>query len=169
VKITGILVPQDEEKRIQKVEFESGDIDAMRAYIHGPLEVVNFDNPPTTIWCDEEAKFKDGWRPNRRVTLLLWVHSSAFRGFEVIAGDVLLTGRADKNGDTTSVSDQLLKLLFKLNALRIEVQTEKNGPWDTNGQWYSDWESAYIAAVHLAERWSLVKEVRVVEVEQPSS
>lgn len=168
MQITGILIPQDEEKRIQKVYFESGNVEIMRNYIHGPLEIVNFDNPPTTIWCDEEAKFKQGWRPNRRITLLLWVHSSAFRNFEVIAGDVLLTGHADENGNTMGAPDQLLKLMFERNALRIEVQTKEDGPWNTNGQWYSDWESAYIDAVQLAERWSLVKEVRVVDAEQQS-
>lgn len=167
MKITGILVPQDDEQPLQKVEFERGDIRTMQGYVGGTFDVIDIDNPPASIWFDDEGKIKAEWTPNRRATLMLWVHSSAFRNFDVVAGNALLTGPPDKNGDTTSAPDHLLKLLFERCTLKVEVQTEEDGPWNGNEQWFADWESAYIYAVQLAERWSLVKEVRVVEVEQP--
>ncbi|MCA1565855.1 MAG: DUF3846 domain-containing protein [Acidobacteria bacterium] len=162
MKIRGILVPQDEEKPLSVVEFEQGDIRAMQGYVGGTFDVIDIDRPPASIWVNDEGKLIQGWTPNRRATILLWIHASDFRGKDVIAGDALITGRPNDDGDTLGVPHELGKLLFEASAYRIEVQTEEGGPWTGNKMVYPDWFITYVAAAHLIHHWHSVVHVRVV-------
>lgn len=55
------------------------------------------------------------------------------------------------------------------NSYAVEVQTDSSGKWCGNAARYTTEEGAQVAGQDLANRWMLVREMRVVESDdQPS-
>lgn len=54
------------------------------------------------LWVDEEGKLKDGWEPNLPATAILYRHGRR----DLVAGTALLTGGADRDGNTLGISDE---------------------------------------------------------------
>lgn len=160
--IKGILVHADETKPAEQVEFEQGDLKAMQRYVGGYIQMVEAFRPDCTFVMNEEGKVH-GLDLNRRATLLLWTHHAEFRGQDVLNGDVLLIGPPDeKSGETQSVPDELVELLFNTEQYRYLVKTIGEEGWHKNGVTYDDWVAAYNGAQDLARRWALVEKVKVV-------
>lgn len=162
MEITGVHIPADMEKPIERVTFEVGDISTMQRYVGGNFEGQNIDRPSARLWFNAEGKFADAWEINRRATWLLWIHKSEFCRMDVIAGDALLTGPADSTGRTMSVPDELIKLLFETSRFTVEAQTRKDGPWHGSGFEFASWEQAYQAGIALTARQTHVRHVRIV-------
>jgi hypothetical protein len=164
MKITGILVPEDMDKSLERIEFEQGDIETMQGHVGGNFQLVEINRPNCTLWSGMEAKSCDGWEINRRATLLLWLHATQFRRMDSVAGDAFITGPADPRGNTMSVPEQLVKLLFDTSRFKAEVQTEQDGGWYGNALApdFTNWVEAYNYALQLADRLPSVLHVRVV-------
>lgn len=160
--IKAVLVPADEDKDIELVEIEQGNLEPIKQYVGGWVQMVEGFRPDITFALNEEGKVY-GLPLNRRATLMIWTHHSAFRNRDVLAGDVLILGPADeRTGDPVGVPDELIDLLFNTERYRYLVKTYGENSWNGNGVTYTDWLSAYNGAQSLARRWTLVEEVRVV-------
>lgn len=55
----------------------------------------------------------------KRILLLpLWCHNDRYRGMDAIAGDVVLAGRPDDEGDSQGCPDELIDLLFNTSTYK---------------------------------------------------
>lgn len=158
--ITAIVIPVDPEQSLRREQLSPSDVDAYRAVVGGPLQLVAFDRPPAALYVNEEGKV-DGLNVNARATVLTWVHNSNLRGHDVIVGDALLVGPPDPHGDDTSVPDKYLRLLFSPGRFVVEVQVHGDERWYGNDQVFGDVFRAYAAGIDLAQRWTHVVHVRV--------
>lgn len=159
--INGILVPVDEEKPVELVELEAGDFRAIQSFVGGTFQCLDLERPDATLFISDEGKI-NGSELNRRSTIMLWVHDSRFREQDTVAGDALILGTPDQDGNTQSVPDVLVNLLFHTAEYRYLVQTNGSDEWNGNGVRCANWLEAYSEALKLAQRWSLVQEVTVV-------
>lgn len=160
--IKGILIPADEAKDIELIEFDSHDLKALQGYVGGWVEIVKGFRPDINFAFNEESKVH-GLPLNRRGTLMLWTHHSAFRNHDALAGDVVIMGPGDdESGEWTGVPDELVELLFNTERYRYLVKTYNEASWNGNGVTYTSWVDAYNGAQSLAHRWTLVEEVKVV-------
>ncbi|WP_100503994.1 DUF3846 domain-containing protein [Mycobacteroides abscessus] len=160
--IKGVLIPADEDKPIELVEFDQSDLKAMQGYVGGWIQAVEGFRPPCTFIMNEEGKVNN-LPLNRRGTLALWVHHAEFIDRDVLVGDVLLVGPADEEtGDQLGVPDELVELLFNTEKYRYLVKTIGENGWHGNGIVLDDPWKAYNDALGLARRWTLVERVRVV-------
>ncbi|SIC59005.1 DUF3846 domain-containing protein [Mycobacteroides abscessus] len=160
--IKGILIPADELQDIKTVEIDSASDVAIQAHVGGTFGVTDLFNPAASLHWNDDGRML-GLPLNRRATLMLWVHHSAFRGHDALLGDVLLLGPADEEtGDSLPVPDELDRLLFHTDQYRYLVKTIGEKSWNGNGVTYDNWVDAYNGALSLAKRWTLVEEVTVV-------
>jgi len=159
--LTAIVIPVDPAQPIRQQQLDKNDLDAYRQIVGGNLEVINFVSPPASLYLNEEGKL-EGLAFNHRATVLLWVHNSAYRDRDVIVGSAFILGPPDRRGDDTSAPDELLELLLDTQRYRIQVRTEGSSGWHGNELVFTDWFAAYQWVLDLAQRWTLVQEVRVI-------
>lgn len=104
------------ENQIKAVKIQSnGKVDViditptlenMQAQVGGLIQVVDF-SPSLTAWMDEEGKLKS--KPVNLAATKVWEFYFGFS--DVLAGDVLFTGGADDNGESTSISDRDISMI----------------------------------------------------------
>lgn len=162
MKITGILIPEDVDEPMERVKFDRGDIKKMQGYIGGNFAVTDLERPASSLWYGDESKLVDGWQINRRATNLLWIGNSAFYRYDVIAGDAILTGPPDKSGNTTSVPDELITLLFEAYSYRVEFQFNGEDDWKDTPDRFGDWEMACLFAIRLRGLFPETEHVQVL-------
>lgn len=158
--VKALFIPVDEDLPLEIREFAS--LKDYQEAVGGNIEVLDIDRPAATIFINEEGKNLH-LDTNRRATMLLWLHLSRFRGMDVLAGDVVVAGQPDEEGDTQDVPQELLDLLFNTTNYKVEVTTiSEPNTWSGNQARYDSWLKAYMAGLSLAERWAMVDNVRVV-------
>ncbi len=158
--VKGIFIPTDDEQPLEIREFD-GLHDYQQA-VGGLIEAMDIDRPSATLFINEEGKIH-GLERNRRATLILWLHLTRWRGADVLAGDVVVIGQPDDEGETQDVPQELVDLLFNTENYKVEVNTlDDLTAWNGNQRRYSDWMQAYMAGLSLADRWYAVNHVRVV-------
>ena len=159
--ITAIVIPVDPGQPIRLQQIEPTDLDAYQQIIGGNLQIISLDRPPAAMYLNEEGKL-NGMRVNHRATALAWVHNSDFRGNDVIVGPALIVGPADREGDDTSVPEDLTDLLTGTEQYRVQLWAENELRWSSDTQTFTDWPEAYRHALHLAETRYGILHVRVV-------
>ncbi|MBB4910537.1 DUF3846 domain-containing protein [Actinophytocola algeriensis] len=159
--ITAIVIPVELDQPIRQQQLNQHDLDAYRQLVGGHLELVHFVRPPAGMYINDEGKL-DGLPLNHRATALLWAHNSAFRNRDVIVGPAFVVGPADRRGDDTSAPTDLVELLFSTERYRAQVQTGDSSNWYGNELVFTDWLAAYQYVLDLADRWTLVQEVRII-------
>jgi hypothetical protein len=162
--ITAIVLPADMEQPIRQEQIEPADLDAYQRLVGGNLEVVNLDRPPASLYFNDEGKLLD-LPVNPRATVVLWVHNSAFRGQDVIAGDAFIVGPVDRNANDRTVPEELVTLLFSTQRFRVLIRIEDDEQFYGNLTVFNDWFGAYVNAAELAQRLAQVEDVQVVGVE----
>ena len=162
--IKGIHVPADEDKPLELVEFDQGNIKAIQHYVGGWFQFVDVERPGASIACNEEGKVH-GLPLNRRATLIWWTGWTAARQVDALMGDCLIVGLPDEEeGNTQSVPDELVDLLFHQGQFKYEVQVIGEDGWHGNQIVLGDVFEAFNNGLALAERWSKVTNVRVVSI-----
>ena len=159
--ITAIAIPADISQPLRRVEIRPGESLVYRYLVGGNLEVVSLDLPPASLYVNEEGKLK-GLPINHRATSVLWMHSPVFRDKDIIAGDAFIVGPVDEHGNDLSAPPELQALLLDTSSYCAEVKTYGDERWYTNRLVFDSWELAYAYALDLADRWTLVEEIRVV-------
>jgi len=76
------------------------------------VEPVEIDDDGTTMWINEEGKYC-GVETNEKAT---WLADKRIMHGDRIMGDVLFTGGADEDGETTSLSEAWAERLRDFNA-----------------------------------------------------
>jgi Domain of unknown function (DUF3846) len=95
-----------------EVEIHDGipTLEQMQATVGGYIEAVEIGD--AIMWVNEEGKLS-GLTPNNIATDLAEPGRWIFEG-DYIAGDVLLTGLADDDGETTGLSASWIETLSKV-------------------------------------------------------
>lgn len=75
--------------------------------VGGYVEAIDFSH--YTMWCNEEGKLSNEPKKNVIATIL---YQSAFNTQDWIAGDVILTGLPDAEGNTRGLSQMDSEILF---------------------------------------------------------
>ncbi|WP_440220891.1 DUF3846 domain-containing protein [Dietzia sp. MNB45] len=106
--ITGLFIPCDGELPIEEVTLEGGDYRLIKGLIGGLFQVVEVPNHPASFFVDEEGMLKT-LPVNNRGTLLLWelcfdMHVNLL----ILLGNVLVLGKPDAVGNTTSAPQDLI-------------------------------------------------------------
>lgn len=162
--IKGVYVPYDEEQALEVVEIHQGNIKAIQHYVGGYFEVVPLEDPEASVFCDEEGKV-NGRLLNRRATLVWWTYWPAARNVDILAGDVLILGGVDGEGNTLGCPDELIDLLVtNPGPFKYQVQVTGEDGWHSNQRVLEDRFDAFNDALALAERWLKVERTRVVPV-----
>ena len=158
--VTGIVIPH--ETRLEIFTHEFSDLASYQAAVGGYIEPVTIERPRMTIFANEEGKVQQ-LPINRRATYLWWLHSPSVRGHDILVGDVALIGSRGGAGSTTSLPADFIELLLETASYRIEVRTiTEPKDWYGNQARFETYFEAGIYAINLAERWSQVRDVRVV-------
>jgi hypothetical protein len=159
--INSIVIPADEILDVRQDEIGASHLADYQRLVDGLIEHVSLDQPPSSMYFNEEGKLR-GLPQNRRATLLLWMHNPMFRYADVVAGDALVVGPVDSTGHDTNASDELLQTIFQAKRFRAEVRTHDDGDWHVNQHRFDNWVDAYSYVLSLGWRWRSLADVRVV-------
>jgi hypothetical protein len=161
LRINSVVIPADEDEPLRQGDIGVANTSEYREIVGGYLEAVSLDSPSSTLYVNEQGKLND-LPINPRATMLLRAHQPALRFFDYIAGDALLTGPVDEQGDDTNVPDEFVNMFFQARRFRAEVQTFGDPGWYGNQLHFDSWTDAYGYVLNLAQRWTQVEDVRVV-------
>lgn len=157
-----LIIPADLDVLVQTMELEQGDIKTMQGIVDGRFQVLELEAQKASMFVNEEGK-NIGLKMNQRATMLLWLSDSVWRFQDVVAGNVFIIGPPDDEGDSTSVPQELVDLLFSTEKYKGEVTTlSDEDSWSSNSLEFTDYWDAAHSVLELASRWQLVKEARVV-------
>lgn len=97
-------------KEVDSVEYET-----LYEAVNGLVELVSI-NEDIDMWLNEEGKL-NGLEPNVLATLLF---NKVFPTFDVIMGNIIITGGADEEGNTVGLSDASIIDIFAMLQDAIE-------------------------------------------------
>jgi len=97
------------DNKIEVMEVEQIEYDTLYEAVNGLVELVSI-NEDIDMWLNEEGKV-NGLEPNIIASLL---YNKVFPNFDVIMGDVVITGGADDEGNTVGLSDQSIQDVMAL-------------------------------------------------------
>jgi len=156
--VEGFFIPADIGDPIERTSVPLNDYRARQELVGGLFTVLDFIEPPATLYCGDEAILQ-GRAPNARASLLLSMHNFVHRNYTVIFGDGFLVGPADDDGNDTPVPEELTRMLTD-PAPKV-VGAKVDGNWVTRGKLYPSWIDAYSSALRLARAIPDIQDVRV--------
>lgn len=159
--INSIVIPADRAQPLAQSELIAASLDDYQQLVGGLIQKVPLEQPPASMYLNEEGKLHS-LPINNRATMLLWMHNRAFRYEDIIVGDAFLVGRADKRGVDTNVPDEYVERLFEARQFRVEVQARGDSGWHQDGAYLDQWTSAYAYALAVVEQRDQVADVRIV-------
>jgi hypothetical protein len=158
--INSIVIPADDEQPLRQSELPREGLADRQQLVGGYIQGVDVGDPPGRLYFNEEGKYMD-LPPNKRATLLLWVHNPAFRHQDVIVGDAFLVGPAKRSADS-GVPDEYVQALFNATSFRVELRSPGATEWQAHPERFDDWATAYEHAVGWSEAPRDTLTVRVV-------
>lgn len=144
--INSIVIPADDEQPLQQNELLTGGLADRQQLVGGFIQAVNLGEPPGRLYFNEDGK-QMGLPPNKRATLLLWVHNPAFRHQDLIVGDALVVGPVGRWSTDTSAPDEYVRALFEATGFHVEVRPYGDAEWHEHPERFDDWIQAYEHAV----------------------
>lgn len=159
--ISAIVIPAHSGQAPRLQEIAPSDLNARQTLVGGHIEAVNLYEPDGTLYINEEGKLI-GLRPNPRATALLWVHNKQLRGSEWLAGDAVLVGPPDNEGNDKTAPQELVDIITKTQRFHVEEQTTAEEAWH-NSRFFRSWYAAYRYAAIRAWGNGEVTDVRVIE------
>lgn len=158
--VIGVIIPHDGQLAIRQETFAS--LHDYQKAVGGYIEAVSIEQPAMVLFANEEGKIQ-GLPVNRPATFLWWLLVPQARHRDVLRGNVVLVGPADKAGQSTDVPEEMRQLLFDARSFKVEVQTTDNhDTWSGNRQVFGDYFAAAASGLSLSDRWTAVERVRVV-------
>jgi len=97
------------DNRVEIQEVESIEYETLSTAVNGMIELVSI-NEDIDMWLNEEGKII-GLEPNIVATMLFY---KAFSQFDIVMGDVIITGGSDDEGNTVGLSDASIIDIFAM-------------------------------------------------------
>ena len=148
---------------VELVEIKPSDLGAYQRYVGGHLELVKLDDPEAGIYLHSEGKL-EGLELNQRATSLSWVHNSAMRGVDVIVGDTLLVGGANRNGDDLSVPKYFRDIMFTEGRVTLRYKRNQIRGWVKSDVLFAQWDQAYHFGASFMHQTPEITRLQVVPV-----
>jgi hypothetical protein len=145
LRINSIVIPADENQSLQRGELPREGLTERQQLVGGLIQGINLDEPAARLYCNEDGKYM-GLPPNKRATLLLWMHNPRFRGQDFIVGDAFVVGPAKRSADS-SVPDEYVQTLFEATSFHVELKPPGSDEWQQHPQPFDDWVTAYENAI----------------------
>ena len=103
----GMIITAD--RSVEIVEFDEADTyNTLRGAVEGLIECVYLSNLGVDMWINEEGKI-NGSSLNEFATML---YMDEYGANDLIFGNVILTGTADEQGNTTTLTQEhLIRLI----------------------------------------------------------
>ena len=146
LRINSIVIPADDEQSLQQSPLLAGGLADRQQLVGGSIQAVNLGEPRARLYFNEEGK-QIGLTPNKRATLLLWVHNPAFRGMDFIVGDAFVVGPVGRGSTDTSAPGEYVQTLFEATRFHVEVRPYGDAEWQEHPERFDDWIRAYEHAV----------------------
>lgn len=103
--------------QVESIEYET-----LSTAVNGMIELVSISED-IDMWLNEEGKFI-GLEPNVIATILFY---RAFSRFDLVMGDVIITGGSDDEGKTIGLSDEsIIDIMTMLQEGIQEANKENN-------------------------------------------
>lgn len=125
--VTGVHIPARITHPIVVREFN--DLADYQAGVGGMIEAVDLRRIDVTMYANEEGLLR-GLEFNPRATMLWWYWVPEARQKAMIAGDVVLVGWPDREGNSTNLPDEMLTIIKQAESFRIEVQWREGDSWE---------------------------------------
>ena len=105
-------------KQVESIEYET-----LSTAVNGMIELVSISED-IDMWLNEEGKLI-GLEPNVIATMLFY---QAFSKFDLVMGDVIITGGSDDEGNTVGLSDSsIIDIMSMLqNGIEEAIKEEDN-------------------------------------------
>lgn len=159
--VQAIVVPADISEPIRLQQLDDHDAGAYRRIVGGSFDAVDLFDPRASMYFIDDSD--DVLLMNHRLSMLLWMHNSRYRGMHAFAGDGLIVGPPDHEGNDQDAPAELIELLFKTEQFVVEAKRPGVPGWYSSQNPLSTWVDAYRLALKLALEWSLaITDVRVV-------
>jgi hypothetical protein len=97
------------DNKVEIKEVESIEYETLSTAVNGMVELVSI-NEDVDMWLNEEGKII-GLEPNI-IASLIW--NRVFPNFDIVMGDVIITGGADDAGNTVGLSDESIQDVMSL-------------------------------------------------------
>jgi hypothetical protein len=149
LRINSIVIPADDEQPMRQNQLLMGGLADRQQIVGGFIQAVDLGEPPARLYFNEDGKQME-LPPNKRATLLLWVHNPAFRQQDFIVGDAFVVGPVGRRSTDMSVPDEYVQTLFQATRFHVEVRPYGDPEWHEHPERFDDWVTAYEHAV----RWS---------------
>ena len=143
--INTIVIPADDEQPLRQGELPREGLVERQQFVGGLIQPVDLAGPAARLYSNEEGKLM-GLPPNKRATLLLWVHNPRFRYADFIVGDAFLVGPVERSADS-NVPDEYLRALFEGSRFRVDLKLRDGTDWHEHPERFDDWVTAYEHAV----------------------
>lgn len=161
LRINSVILPAADQEPVRQHELGVSSINEYQQLVGGLVQPLRLERPAMTLYCHEEGKLLD-LPLNHRATLLLWAHNPAFRYRDLVVGDAFLVGQPDEHGLDTDVPDELVKVLFETQSVRVDIQLEGEAAPQPGQVRFDRWTEAYAYALSVTHGWSRVSGFRVV-------
>lgn len=160
LRITSIVIPADESLPLHTREIGPSQLSDYQHLVGGLIDVIDIDNPPASLYVNDEGKLLD-LPLNRRATVLLWAHHSGLRFRDFVAGDAFLTGQPDQAGDGTDTPEDLVRVLVDGQQCRVQSKLRGDDTWHLSPDRFAHWAGAYSHALQIA-RDPAVEDIKTV-------
>lgn len=97
------------DNKVELQEIESIEYETLSNAVNGMVELVSLDSE-VDMWLNEEGKLI-GLEPNI-IASIIW--NKVFPNFDVVMGNVIITGGADDEGNTVGLSDESINDVMAL-------------------------------------------------------
>lgn len=146
LQINSIVIPADDEQPLRQSDLSPGGLEDRQQLVGGFIQGVDLPEPPARLYFNEDGKLMN-LPPNKRATLLLWLHNPKFRYQDIIVGDAFIVGPVGRDSSDTSVPDNYVQTLFEGTRFRVELQPRGTNEWHEHPDRFDDWVTAYEHAV----------------------
>ncbi|MFM8798702.1 MAG: DUF3846 domain-containing protein [Fluviibacter sp.] len=109
----------DTDGKVTPLDLDSG-CEALQAEVGGSFDLVTSATGETSFWVNDEGKLT-GLPINTVATILLYRLNPVFRGKDFLCGPVVLTGGADENGNTLSLSKEAATAIIDLYNVAVPL------------------------------------------------
>jgi hypothetical protein len=163
--ISSIVIPADDEEPLRQNQLLTEGLADRQQLVGGPIQAIDLREPAARLFCNEEGKLME-LPPNKRATLLLWMHNPTFRYQDSIVGDAFLVGPVSRGDTAPSVPEGYVRSLLDAARFRVELRSRHETEWSEHPERFDDWVTAYEHAVSWSEAvlrfWGREMDVRVV-------
>lgn len=157
--VRALRIPTEADDPITEIEVSK--LEDYQAAVGGWIEPVDIAELGVTIYVHEEGLVLN-LPVNSRATFLWWYFVPEARQKAVLVGPAVVVGLPNRNGDSTPVPDEVVRLLTGPGEWRVDIRVRDDPTWHPSLATYTDYFEALVWSMVALERVRDAENVRVV-------